>query len=308
METCPDLVDPYQVRATELEGFSDVPRTDPAPAPPVATVTRSVPVLVMLTFSVGLLQALEKQPPQRLRHGLRVQPDYSAGETILASFLRDNPLCRDKEPLLQVIAAAGVSLTTDLCRTLPSWENVTKLYGKGPIIEGLDSCNAYRDLIQTRGAKPRPKIAGLWNTGTTALSKSFNINMELYSDNESIAFPTVTWGKHTVLRYKYNVTWPRGNKEDRDLILPVVIVRDPYRWMQSMCTAHYGASWPVIDHRCPNLIPTPKEIAAKPELGATFIVDHKNYQAGYRFHTPYESLAQMYSSWYSDYFNASFPR
>jgi hypothetical protein len=307
MEDHPDLADPYHVRATGLEGFSDVGHRDPTYAP-AASCTQPLRVLMMLVLSAALLQALEKQPLQSLDHVLRTQPEQTTSETLLASFLRVNPICRDKAPMLQVIAAAGVNLTVDLCRTLPPWKNVTKLYGNGPIIEGLETCDTYRDLIRTRGAEPRPKIAGLWNTGTTALSKYFNINMELYSVNESIAFPTVTWGKHTVLRYKYNVTWPRGNREDRDLILPVVIVRDPYRWMQSMCTAHYGASWPVINKRCPNLIPTPKERAARPGLGATFVVDHKNYQAGYRFHTPYQSLAQMYTSWYKDYLSADFPR
>mmetsp|Transcript_17949 Transcript_17949/g.49741 ORF Transcript_17949/g.49741 Transcript_17949/m.49741 type:complete len:510 (+) Transcript_17949:487-2016(+) len=43
---------------------------------------------------------------------------------------------------------------------------------------------------------------------------------------------------------------------DHDSVLPVVLVRDPFYWMQSMCREGYGVRW---DHdakrHCPNLVP-----------------------------------------------------
>ena len=76
------------------------------------------------------------------------------------------------------------------------------------------------------------------------------------------------------------------------------------------CRNSYGAHWNMVGGRCPNLIPTTSERA---ELGLsedvqTFVVDHTNSQARFRYHTPYESMAHMWSSWYSDYLDASFPR
>ena len=293
---------------------------DTTPCNPAFRTTRSIRVMATLILVTAFTFLVHKFDYDQLLSGLRPvtiaansseQPmTYSLhDENSLTIFIHDNPACLDKIPMLQVIFAAGMNLTSTLCNDLPPWRNVTDLYGEGPIVLGLETCQEYRDLISShQGAEPRPKVAGLWNTGTTALSRNFNINMELYDDNGTVAAPTVTWGKHTPLRYKYLNTWPPSNKEDRDLILPVVITRDPYRWMDSMCTARYGAKWRSINKRCPNLIPTPEERRQYPDLGSTFVVNHTNYQAGYRFHTFYDSLAQMYSSWYNDYMNASFPR
>lgn len=39
-------------------------------------------------------------------------------------------------------------------------------------------------------------------------------------------------------------------------VLPVVMVRDPYFWMQSMCRNNYAIKWQRDELHCPNLVPT----------------------------------------------------
>jgi hypothetical protein len=41
------------------------------------------------------------------------------------------------------------------------------------------------------------------------------------------------WGKHSAAKYKWNKT-NFNNHESKQHVLPVVLVRDPFRWMQSM--------------------------------------------------------------------------
>lgn len=38
-------------------------------------------------------------------------------------------------------------------------------------------------------------------------------------------------------------------------VMPIVLVRDPYSWMQSMCKHKYAANW-LNWERCPNLVPS----------------------------------------------------
>jgi hypothetical protein len=45
----------------------------------------------------------------------------------------------------------------------------------------------------------------------------------------------VVWGKHVPLKYRNENVWPSQDTVlTPDQILPVVVVRDPFRWMQSM--------------------------------------------------------------------------
>lgn len=110
-----------------------------------------------------------------------------------AEFIAQNPRCSDKVALIEELAAAGVCPEPEYCDQLPSWRQVTEIYGDKPVILGLDTCEAYRKLIGDE--PPMPKIAGLWNTGSSALSKTFLYNMMLYNRGWTIDRATVTWGK-----------------------------------------------------------------------------------------------------------------
>jgi len=153
--------------------------------------------------------------------------------------------CFDKEPLLAMLRAASeqsdkwakIKMTQDLCQELPTYSEVTRLYGKEPVIIGLDTCHHYRELLaeQNNNTHPMPRIAGLFNTGTNAMARSLRMNLEFIDYKQPYEVP---WGKHTPAKYKFNNTHPLDNPEPKHLVLPIVMIRDPYRWMKSMVSTN----------------------------------------------------------------------
>ena len=54
------------------------------------------------------------------------------------------------------------------------------------------------------------------------------------------------------LKYKAEI----GSKDvNQSHVLPTVMVKDPYHWMQSMCRHSYQMNWYHTNNRRPNLIP-----------------------------------------------------
>jgi hypothetical protein len=88
--------------------------------------------------------------------------------------------------------------------------------------------------------------------------------------------------------------------------LPVVTVRDPYTWMQSMCRQNYAAQFDHSKANCPNIVPYPRDIEAHPRYAhMKYIPIHIKYDVDYR--RKYESLPHLWNEWYSVYVNSSFP-
>jgi hypothetical protein len=118
------------------------------------------------------------------------------------------------------------------------------------------------------------------------------------------------------------------------VILPVVAVRDPYSWMQSMCRHGYTANWLHTNKHCPNLIPNEFDftmleslqhddnIITPNMLDDADYTDDDNPEAGFTMNTTvipvtveyksltinHTSLAHMWNDWYLDYVQAEFPR
>lgn len=74
-------------------------------------------------------------------------------------------------------------------------------------------------------------------TGTTAFADTlfFNLahNPTIRSYNPRVY--NVPWRKHTPEHYRFNVTSDSyGWNENKEHVLPVLLVRDPYRWLGSM--------------------------------------------------------------------------
>ena len=117
-------------------------------------------------------------------------------------------------------------------------------------------------------------------------------------------------------------------------VLPVVTVRDPFTWFQSMCRARYSAHWyHVVPDHCPNFVASNVEREwfnkTKAQLtrhykGDPWKVDNVLEKAGYspdqatvplwvRYHSEnrrHRSLAHMWADWYDEYLAAGddFPR
>mmetsp|Transcript_8534 Transcript_8534/g.17154 ORF Transcript_8534/g.17154 Transcript_8534/m.17154 type:complete len:130 (-) Transcript_8534:619-1008(-) len=105
----------------------------------------------------------------------------------------------------------------------------------------------------------------------------------------------VPWGKHTPAHYKYAHAAKMATQINKDDILPVVSIRNPYLWMKSMCKNPYAAKWPHRRDACPNLQ------AADSSWNAVTVT----YGAGAE---TYQSLAHLFNDWYHEYTrNATYP-
>jgi hypothetical protein len=118
--------------------------------------------------------------------------------------------------------------------------------------------------------------------------------------------------------------------------MPVVAVRDPYSWMQSMCRHRYSAHWFHTPLHCPNFIPTAEDFDflefapryKKYERFAKFhhrdpwLVDNVMNTANFQpnstviplyvryklINTTHLSLAHLWKDWYLEYLQGDFPR
>lgn len=117
-------------------------------------------------------------------------------------------------------------------------------------------------------------------------------------------------GKHRMPYRRLDHVAPGMEKRDQSNCLPVVIIRDPYHWMQSMCRSSYAAHWKHGPHRCPNLSADQTDLKKYQDIGfgaenttsfhvkVIFDKDDVEY---------FDSLADLWSRWYSIYFDATYP-
>lgn len=266
--------------------------------PGTATITRSLLVASLFYCVWSLLAAVQLGTP----------PKEEIPERLT---------CSDKKRLLNILSDAGVSDPN--CTSLPSWNQITRLYGNEAVIVGLDTCAAYRRSV-VAGAVPR--IAGMYNTGTNALAKLFELNWKNHSEQFAYTLKgsyfkwDVPFGKHVPYHKRNNVTVPGGNPTPKDLVLPIVLIKDPLWWMQSMCRNPYGAKWPHHEDHCPNLVvnkvdqerfgdrPFNSSIAVTTKY--TFGTPRKNNIQKIQLH--YASLAHLWNDYYREFLDSTSPR
>lgn len=216
-----------------------------------------------------------------------------------------------KERLWEILQTRNVTeIDATYWSSVPTWDEIiSNLYPKshvnasGPIIHGLETCQAFQDATASNPTQRRIAPAGIFNTGTNYLSvlleyncqnpdrvKKFNNNPKRGHGNEW----EVLWGKHTPAHYRGE--YYKNTKHNYDIheVLPVVLIRNPYGWMKSMCRNSYTASWSGKGDvsSCPKLKKDSKwnEVNVKFAPGSTH---HK-------------SLAHMWNDWYGEYFYENF--
>ena len=84
---------------------------------------------------------------------------------------KERETTNDKEPILELLRDAGldpVSLGNETIAQLPSWDEVTTLYGSEPRFYGLETCQAFRN--HSDPAEHFIGVAGTFNTGTNLLA------------------------------------------------------------------------------------------------------------------------------------------
>mmetsp|Transcript_80368 Transcript_80368/g.162794 ORF Transcript_80368/g.162794 Transcript_80368/m.162794 type:complete len:235 (+) Transcript_80368:1-705(+) len=95
---------------------------------------------------------------------------------------------------------------------------------------------------------------------------------------------------------------------DHDSVLPVVLVRDPFYWMQSMCKEGYGVRWNHDSkHHCPNLVPNGFDKKRFPKLGTNETNRSQATVPVWMGSNPtdgpsWPSLIHYWNAWYESYY------
>lgn len=225
---------------------------------------------------------------------------------------------KGKEPLIRILKEAGIEdLDQESFERLPTWSQVVELYGESPRIVGLETCQSFRESVDPNNAFPAP--AGAFNSGTNLLSTLLRKNCHLPNLREEFADEgarkQVNWGKHQPprVRLEHKLIESINNTD----ILPVVSIRDPYSWMQSMCRHSYAGTWDHSDEHCPNLVLNQadfdlfgknyyrRNFRANLHRSSEIAPVYVDYNKMYVYH---DSLVGMWNDWYNEYVQADFPR
>lgn len=207
--------------------------------------------------------------------------------------------------VLQMLHKANVSLDAKTMAQLPTWSQIVAQYGPNPVIFGLDTCTQFRNTVPE--LRRMLGAAGMFSTGTnlvTSLLKSncqiparvahFGVNATKEAHGMRWQVP---WGKHTPASYRLAHATEKAKGIAKEDLLPIVTIRNPWRWMQSMCKNPYSARWP--HHQiCPHL----QDIVGD---DASWIPVTVKYGAA---EESYQSLVHLYNEWYALYRDASYPR
>jgi hypothetical protein len=213
-----------------------------------------------------------------------------------------DPNRADKEPILRMLRQAGITdVDPRVITLLPSWRDVTDLYGDDVPIVGLDeaSCRWFRDTVPLRDAYLG--AAGLFNTGTNALTYYLRANLLLpfrgeapihrdgKDSNRQGILTQVPWDKHWFARLRNHHTVDLYANVTKAHVLPIVMIRDPLSWSQSMCQQPYLVRWRGRTVHCP-------------DWREPVLIPHMT--GGHHW----DSLWHLWNDWYRDYWQHENPR
>jgi hypothetical protein len=155
----------------------------------------------------------------------------------------------DKKEVLELLKEAGITEVDDeTVALLPTWKEVTDLYGNmsadQPIYTaGLETCQRFRDSVSPENAFLG--TAGMFNSGTNAMTYYLRANLKMDSvgarpkNHHDGILTQVPWDKHYFASLKHNHTAKHSEAYTKNHVLPIVVIRDPLTWMQSMCATPY---------------------------------------------------------------------
>jgi hypothetical protein len=280
------------------------------------------------------------------------RPPFSISTTRPFRQNKENPAPGTKniDPILRILKHTNMTMPTDtndpryqyLYNELPDWQQVQDRFGDKPVILGLERCREFNKKVPVKYKGMGP--AGPFNSGTNYLYNLLTANCQVPPPPGKNKHSSVTgilwqvpWGKHQSPRFRTahrSKQSSAGSMELNEYALPIVMVRDPFNWFQSMCRVRYAAHWyHIVPDHCPNFIPNHVEREwyhkTKADLRkhyngdvwkvdnvhekANFTLDDVNgpiplwvrYKSETRNHA---SLAHMWLEWYEDYFAADWPR
>jgi hypothetical protein len=156
----------------------------------------------------------------------------------------------EKERIFQILKDAHMDqdVTQDIMNQLPTWQQVVDRLGPKPRIYGLDSCETFQRTIPHAEAFIAP--AGAFNSGTNLMAEllianCFNPARRKKYKSDGVRWQ-VNWGKHQPPKYRVDQAVYKDKFDmPNENILPVVTIRDPYSWLQSLCRNRYVSTRPL---------------------------------------------------------------
>lgn len=300
----------FQAHSVDMKPQSIVFKRQPPPMSPYVVPQIKIPT--WWQSAPGRQVVKTDKDGQPLHHNIRAvrAEDLKGigGEMNTTTTLTVEEASKGREQLLAILRDADVTdIDAASIARLPTWEKVVSLYGEGPVIYGLDTCKSFRNTVPAEDASIG--TAGLFNTGTNPFAMYISANCHMPKNTKEKFHGMrwqVPWGKHMLASRKMLNTAAHDSKVDKDHVLPVVLVRDPFSWMQSMCRHPYAARWVHDEDHCPDLVPTAKDKARHAELANRESVP---VVIGYPHkHVLFDSLAHLWSQWYQEYVDVDYPR
>lgn len=207
----------------------------------------------------------------------------------------------------------GVRIDDVTLASMPSLRDFERLYGEDVVLVGTETCADFRSRVPEGQRVVGP--AGTFNTGTNLATKLINSNCRLKTDRGVKAGTRfqVPWGKHSPVNFRnWNVAIIGGDGVVQDNTLPVVMVKDPYTWMASMCRHSYSANWRHTRDHCPNLLPNDVDLGVFRNLYRTETSKNEPVKVRVRYKstnvTLHDSLVGLWNDWYGDYAAVNYPR
>ena len=216
-----------------------------------------------------------------------------------------------KERLWNILTTRNVTeVDADYWASIPSWDTILKNIHHdkregGPVIHGLETCGAFQNKTASAPSQRRLAPAGIFNTGTNYLSvlleyncqnphrvAKFHGNAKRGHGNEWQPH----WGKHSPASSRGVFYQKKDVKYTVDEILPIVLIRNPYGWMKSMCRNSYTATWKGVHDKktCPQLKTKSKDSGDE---------EWNNVEVKYGSGTTHhQSLGHLWNDWYAEYF------
>merc|ERR1719203_2559142 len=217
----------------------------------------------MMHLDKNFTRSQDKRPVEsnstKSAFGQSQNNDVIAG-TMITPNLSDGTL-QGKERLWNILLSRNATQQVEAAywASIPTWEAIVRnIHPKrnnnnaGPLIYGLESCREFRNATSSDPSQRRIAPGGLFNTGTNYLSvlleyncqnphrvKKLHGNAKRGHGNEW----EVPWGKHNPASSRGKYTKNPKSTYTVDEVLPIVLIRNPYGWMKSMCRNPYTANW-----------------------------------------------------------------
>ncbi len=187
----------------------------------------------------------------------------------------------------------------------------TAFSSKDPIIIGKEQCEGFRHRW---GRNATVGIASMFNSGSNALTKNLRLNLGIHWINQSLitrngtknSVIAVPWWKHNPI-INDELIGRQASSIEHASILPIVIIRDPYFWRNSMCTAPYRLKWDRVRRGdCPKFWyeNDTRKVIGKDVI--SFLVSQKEMNRSVDL--KFASLFDLWNTFYDQYLQAPFPR